>query len=54
MPDEMYSILFNELSCIDAKKGINDAEDKLGNLPDEAFENKANMSDSINCLELDL
>jgi len=54
MPDEMYSTLFNELSRIDAMKGVNDAEDKLGTLPDEAFENRDKMSDSINCLELDL
>jgi len=54
MPDEMYSTLFKELSHIDTMKGIDDAGDKLGNLPDEAFENKGKMSDPINCLELDL
>jgi len=54
MPDEMYSTLFKELSYIDSMRGFEDAGDKLGSLPDEAFENKDKMSDSINCLELDL
>ena len=52
MPTELYSTLFDELGRNVANADVEDADDKLDSLPDEAFENRKILSDPINCLEL--
>jgi len=52
MPEELYSTLFKELGSIEEHKAAIDADDKLDDLPEEAFEDRESMSDPINCLEI--